>query len=1051
MLSAHSISAPPGQAAKYHFGGDYYTKDKDEPVAWDGSGAARLGLSEGKSSAGPGGGASVDPKQFEALLRGELPEGHEAAWKKTETPDKPHHPGWDFTLSAPKSVSVVAVLGMDYRVVNAHREAVSEAVGFMERYAFTRVRLKGGAVEYRNTENAVVSSATEFWSREQEAQLHTHNVFLNMTHDKKDDTWRSLHSPSLYGAGRAMGQVYQNGLANRLQALGYNIKWDRKKGTVEIIGVPEKLIDANSTRSKQIDAYVEEHSLEGRKGRGKAALATRKNKVKATHQELLSKALDKHEAEMDGLRELIEEAQDREYSRPPRDAREKQENPAKSKALRAGLQYGLQNASASEAVVEEAKIISDTLQIGGPEIELADIDAALKRYEDKKQIIRSTEQTGGKHIYRGRILSKDLVAEQKFAQTLSLGKGKLAPIHRKSVADRRVGAYRVRVNEGDKVREYPLEQEQHDAVTGFLTSRNRFYFINGVAGAGKSAAIGAVVQATRFRDHIAIAKTAQAAGKVADDHGIPGMTLDKFLQNGASDIKRGGIVFVDEATMKSTRAAKRLNELAAKQHFRVLAIGDPPKQLGAIEQGKPHDLAGRLGGEVSKLVQSRRHKTETVKAAVEAARAGEIKAAMANIDRVHVRGMKDIVDAAAHAWITSEDRESTRLMALDNPTRVALSNRVRIHLKEEGVLEDKGEELKIHSSRPMNNAQKKIAELYPEKNAAVTFHQGAKTLGIERNATFEIKARIGDELVLERPHDGKRELAKGANLNNEGKETLIWRPGRSSVRGVSVYDIEDREISKGDLIQWKRNQPELDQVKNGFDGKVLSVDGKVATVAFSDGNTRTIDLEKNPNWDHGYALTVYKAQGATYSKAMVVAPARPGPLLNQQTFYTALTRAQYAIELWTNDQGKLAKILTDNPGGKTSALEGVGEVSTEEPSKDTAPVETQDLARPSTAPSTEKEVNPWRALAQRVFRNGAMDLKRFLSIDEERATAGGAADQSVPSPAGEGASADKRRVDEKSTEEREGVGGKNDGKGSAPGPGESTVEKDTGREADFGR
>ena len=91
------------QAGSYYAQDDYYTKDSaPEAAQWDGRGAASLGL------AGP-----VDRPQFEALLNGELPNG--VVLKRGQ--QGKHQPGWDLTFSAPKSVSLLALVADDSRSV----------------------------------------------------------------------------------------------------------------------------------------------------------------------------------------------------------------------------------------------------------------------------------------------------------------------------------------------------------------------------------------------------------------------------------------------------------------------------------------------------------------------------------------------------------------------------------------------------------------------------------------------------------------------------------------------------------------------------------------------------------------------------------------------------------------------------------------------------------------------------------------------------------------------------------------------------------------------
>jgi conjugative relaxase-like TrwC/TraI family protein len=67
----------------------------------------------------------------------ELENGHEV--KAME-----HRAGWDFTFSAPKSVSITALIGGDRGIVDAHKESVSVALDAVEEY--TQARLGGNYI-----------------------------------------------------------------------------------------------------------------------------------------------------------------------------------------------------------------------------------------------------------------------------------------------------------------------------------------------------------------------------------------------------------------------------------------------------------------------------------------------------------------------------------------------------------------------------------------------------------------------------------------------------------------------------------------------------------------------------------------------------------------------------------------------------------------------------------------------------------------------------------------------------------------------------------------
>ena len=72
---------------------------------------------------------------------------------------------YDFTISAPKSVSIMATLGGDKRLLQAHQKAVDDALKELETHAATRVRL-GGAQSDRATGNLVIAVYQHDTSRE---------------------------------------------------------------------------------------------------------------------------------------------------------------------------------------------------------------------------------------------------------------------------------------------------------------------------------------------------------------------------------------------------------------------------------------------------------------------------------------------------------------------------------------------------------------------------------------------------------------------------------------------------------------------------------------------------------------------------------------------------------------------------------------------------------------------------------------------------------------------------------------------------------------------
>nr|VUD33146.1 conjugal transfer nickase/helicase TraI [Raoultella sp. NCTC 9187] len=113
MMSIGSVKSA-GSASNYYTDKDNYYVIGSMDERWQGKGAEALGL-DGK----------VDKQVFTDLLKGKLPDGSDLT--RMQDGVNKHRPGYDLTFSAPKSVSVMAMIGGDKRLIDAHNQAVTEA------------------------------------------------------------------------------------------------------------------------------------------------------------------------------------------------------------------------------------------------------------------------------------------------------------------------------------------------------------------------------------------------------------------------------------------------------------------------------------------------------------------------------------------------------------------------------------------------------------------------------------------------------------------------------------------------------------------------------------------------------------------------------------------------------------------------------------------------------------------------------------------------------------------------------------------------------------
>lgn len=239
-----------GQAAKYYEQtDDYYTKE-GHIGEWRGAGAQELGLTGG-----------VDPKTFKNLLDGRLPDGTQVRKVAPRTAGDGKKAqarlGIDFTFSAPKSVSIVALVNHDRRVIEAHDAAVTDALKMLETKVVARHKVKG--ISHREHTNKMVSATFQHdLSRDQDPQLHTHAVTMNLT-QRADGRWTALENEEMLKSVKVVGAYYRAQLAHRLEEMGYELRATRDG--FEMASIPDEAIKLFSQRSKSIEAQLADKGL----------------------------------------------------------------------------------------------------------------------------------------------------------------------------------------------------------------------------------------------------------------------------------------------------------------------------------------------------------------------------------------------------------------------------------------------------------------------------------------------------------------------------------------------------------------------------------------------------------------------------------------------------------------------------------------------------------------------------------------------------------------------------------------------------------------------
>lgn len=274
-LSEENAKALPDVSLEQQ-GGHYYLKEQSQgdPTFWHGKLAEQAGLLS----------QPVDQKTLESVLCGTL-HGETIKGKRTN-----HKSGFDLTFSAPKNASILALVGGDERLIDAHNDAVRFALSELENdVAQVKTTKEKGVQTFDNTQSMIFAVVRHKTSRNNDPQLHSHALAANMTRDQQGEL-RALASclkqtggiingsgERIYHFQKYYTALYQSHYAHRIQGLGYSIQ-GLGQGQFDIKGVPNSLHKAFSTRKQQIDQQVLEFGHNTQASRDTAALDTRQAK-----------------------------------------------------------------------------------------------------------------------------------------------------------------------------------------------------------------------------------------------------------------------------------------------------------------------------------------------------------------------------------------------------------------------------------------------------------------------------------------------------------------------------------------------------------------------------------------------------------------------------------------------------------------------------------------------------------------------------------------------------------------------------------------------------
>ena len=937
MLSVASVRSASG-AAGYFAKDDYYTVDDSSEVsAWGGEGASDLGLS-----------GEVAKDAFEGILNGILPSGEGVAQVENR------RSGVDLTFSAPKSVSLLAYVTGDKRILGengANMKAVARAMAWVEKnLAEGRQDVEGRKVPVQ-TGNLVFALFQHDTSRALDPQAHVHAVIANLT-KMPDGKWQALHADKIWSNNTVIGSIYHAFLREEMEKLGYRLELKGKHGTFEVAGVPKAVLEAFSQRREAILEKAAELGITSPKGRDSVTTNTRDPKLNVEDRDGLRREWIEKAAALgfDG-KALLEAALARSEQREPGSALErgyravsealtnaweklgdilKPHDPLVDRGL-ARVTHSPAEARAQLAVASAVRMLSEreaafnvnqlgktALDLGLKGVTVDHVERRIAQLVERGQLIAGEARVGDT---RPRMVTTQeaLRTEERILKAVEQGKGASTPMIAASEAPERLQAHADR----------ELNAGQLAAATLIVSSEDRTVVVQGIAGAGKSTMLQSVARVAEAegRAVTGLAFQNKMVADLAEGAGIKSQTIASFIlanerhvtnrQGDAYEQARavfgGQMLVVDETSMVSSDDMLKLHQISAALGVDKLVLVGDRQQLSSIDAGKSFALIQAGGGTMARMDENIRQRTDQLRTVAALANVGEAGKAMKVLGDSVIEHNSPALHAA-EMWLglSSADRESTAVFASGRASRAIINQRIQDGLAAEKTVRGEGIHLTVYE---------RVNTTREELRYASTYRPG-QTLEVGRGGGQDVGLAAGRYDVDKVHPNGKVDLLDGRRRIRFDPQKLSPTEKRDRLQ---LSEKKDLHLREGDRIRWTANDKGRG-LHNAALARVLTIDASGVTVETASKERLTLDLGDPmlSRLDLAYSLNMHMAQGITTDKAITVMSSQERNLSNQRLFNVGVTRVRDEMTMVVDDKAKLERQLDNNPGNKTSALETVG-------------------------------------------------------------------------------------------------------------------------------
>ena len=871
---------------------DYYNEKEQIKGEWYGE-LAESFILRGKE-------ISSDSSEFKKLVEGINPVTNDKL-----TQNKTRVKGYDYQCSCDKSISIMAVICGDSRLVKAHEEALREALREFEKHVGVRDRAgdKVKTKDYYLTGNMIAGIFTHKSSRDLDPQLHSHVFIPSVTYDSRTGRFLAIENADIQKNIGYLGRVYQNSLHVKVKELGYKTRLEyTKRGEIkgfQIEDVPDEIIKLYSKRSVAISYEAERFKNQnGRlptlEERNIIAKDSRRNKLyKISDNELLARQKSQMSEEEFGKLEALKKR-----SKNVKGIKEDREILCvKHKTL---LDQQIEHLTERKSAFTVQELKREILKAGSGVVDIKILNDVIKSSD---KLVRLDD---------GVFTSREVVKEEQgIIKSINEGINKCISLN---------GAYKAFNSQKERQDEFLGKKdftEQREAVEKILSSKDKYIVFRGVAGSGKSNTLTEIEKGLTEigKKGLYFSPTSTATENLLKEGFRNSKNLASLLvmeEKGLLEKQRGNIrdsiIFIDEAGQVSSKDGNRLLKIAEKYDCRIVFTGD----------SKQHSSVGR--GDFLRLIEENTNTTkvkitkifrqkdnpELLKVA-EMLSEGKAKEAMGRLNELGlVHESKSYIKATAINYVRDiEGGKNLQKSICSAPTRVEvaqLSVQIRKELKNTGYLKGEDTEVKNFKSFDYTETQKKNIKSYREGEMLAFNLTSARRH--KQNETLSIAEVKENYCILS---DGSKFFPqKSGHLIDLGKENRI----NLAVNDIIRVGANDRvlDVKNGHLLKIEK----IEQTQNGTE-----ITAKRLNERFEENGGIQFNVAKFKRFDQGYVLTSYKRQGQTYDIHHVASKR-----MDAKTAYVLGTREKHELHFYTSNREKLKK-STELSGNRELATDRI--------------------------------------------------------------------------------------------------------------------------------